>query len=134
MKKLSQKELKKRLERLKELKEEKSKIAKEEKELKEELLKELENSKVDSMKVGDITIGKKVSSYGIHVSILGVKVTEATANLTKELLDRGKTNLLSIKPKTPLLFDLQKNGDEETNSLFENLGIKVVEKHTLEIK
>lgn len=134
MKKLSQKELKKRLERLKELKEEKSKLAKEEKVIKEELMEQLEVGEVDSIKVGDAAFGKKVSSYGINVSTLGVKVNEATNDLTKELLDRGKNNLLSIKPKTALLFQMQEQGDSEMNEILGSLGIEVIEKHTLEIK
>lgn len=134
MKKLSQKEMKKDLERLEKLKDEKSKITSEEKEIKERLMEQLELSMVESIKVGDAVVRKKVSSYGINVSTLGVKVTEATNQLTKALLDGGKSNLLSIKPKTALLYQLQEQDDTETKELLGGLGIEVVEKHTLEIK
>lgn len=134
MKKLNQKALKKIIDRLAKLKEYKSEAAKEEKELKEKLQEQLELQETDSISVGDVVVRKKVSSYGINVSTLGVKVTEATNDLTKSLLDGGKTNLLSIKPKTALLYQLQEQGDDETKELLEGLGIEVVEKHTLEIK
>ena len=134
MKKLSQKQLEKTINRLAKLKEYKSDVAKEEKELKEQLMQQLELQATESISVGNVVIGKKVSSYGIHVSTIGVKVTEATSDLTKSLLDGGKTNLLSIKPKTALLYQLQEQGDEETKELLEGLGIEVIEKHTIEIK
>lgn len=134
MKKLSQNDLKKFLNRLSQLKAEKSKLAKEEKELKEKLMDQLILSEAESMKVGNAVLQKKVSSYGINVSTLGVKVTEATNQLTKALLDGGKSNLLSIKPKTALLYQLQQQEDVETKALLGGLGIEVIEKHTLEIK
>lgn len=134
MKKLSQNDLKKLLNRLSQLKADKSKIAKEEKELKDKLMEQLVSSEAESMKIGNAVVSKKVSSYGFNASTLGVKVTEATSHLTKALLDAGKSNLLSIKPKTALLFQLQEQEDGETKELLGGLGIEVVEKHTLEIK
>lgn len=134
MKKVSQKELKKHLTRISELKSQKSEIAKEEKAIKDLLLGQLDLSETESMKVGETTIRKKVSSYGINVSTLGVKVSEATNDLTKSLLDEGKTNLLSIKPKTALLYQLQEQGDSDTQAMLEGLGVEVIEKYTLEIK
>lgn len=131
---MNQKELTAKLKQLDKLKAEASKNKKDQDVIKVALMEYLKDSGSESVSVGKRTIGKKVSSHGIETTIIGVKVTAATNDLVKELLDLGKNNLLSINAKKALLFQLQEQSNNDIRPLLEKHGIKVVEKYTIDIK
>lgn len=133
-KKLGAKKLKELAGRWNDIKAKKSELAKEEAAIKEHLEAHLEAVGAESTAVGDYTVATKVSSCALKATKKGVKITEAKRDLANKLLEDGKSNLLSIGLKMPLLHELQTENDPETCKMLKGLGVEVVEKKTIELK
>ena len=131
---MNERQLKEALRKWDKLKAEESKIKKQLADIKGNLMNHLEQSGSESIAMGDRKIGKKVSSHGLEVTKIGVKKTEATNDLTKELLDSDFRNLLSIKPKVSLLHQLQESNDEKIMPILKKHAVEVVEKYTINIE
>jgi len=134
MSKLQGKELKRLVAEYEAIKKQKSELAKQEKEIKEAFMSHLEATGAQSVAVGDVSVQKKVSSCSLGVTLKGLKVGEATYGLIRKLLEDDKTNLLSINPKTTLLFEMQEQKDEYICGVLEGLGLELTENFGVEIK
>ena len=64
----------------------------------------------------------------------GVKKGDAERDFTKELLSEGRQNLLTIKPKAALIFELQEEKNESILELLKKHGLEMVKNHSLEIR
>jgi cell division septal protein FtsQ len=132
--KSEQEELAKKLERFEAIKAQVSELNKEAKEINEFLEAYLDDKEVTSVAVGDRNVFKEVSGHSFDVSIKGVKVSDAKNILTRELLEKGQTHLMTINLKAAALFELQQREDAEYLSLMKKVGLVVVENHSVKIK
>lgn len=130
---MNSKQLEKKLAEYDKLKAEIAALKKKQDAIKVEFEKHLEDSNTKETAVGTRKICKAVSSYGIVANTLGVTKAQATNDIIKELLDAGKNNLLSIKPKVALLHKLQQQGDFEILDILSRHDVDIEEKETLKI-